>query len=160
MRFTLLSCIHDNLIREYEKYPTAKELWEVLKVAYGSTSATRLRVLTLKFNQYVLDPKNSMLQHLDVMKDIIGELQNAGCELNDEQQVLVVHKSLPEQTWGHVKLVLKHNEIKTFNSVANHFKLEADHRESEGARRLPLSHMPVNISPIKSSIGINRLVQD
>ncbi|KAL0396347.1 UNVERIFIED_CONTAM: hypothetical protein Scaly_0083100 [Sesamum calycinum] len=46
-RFTMLSCMHDNLIREYEKYPTAKEFWEVLKVAYGSTSATRLRALTL-----------------------------------------------------------------------------------------------------------------
>ncbi|KAL0298224.1 UNVERIFIED_CONTAM: Copia protein [Sesamum calycinum] len=46
-RFIMLSCMHDNLIREYEKYPTAKEFWEVLKVAYGSTSATRLRALTL-----------------------------------------------------------------------------------------------------------------
>ncbi|KAK4412424.1 hypothetical protein Salat_2889400 [Sesamum alatum] len=66
--FTMLSCMHDNLIREYEKYSMGKELWQVLKVAYGSTSATRLRALTLKFNQYVLDPKHSMIQHLDVMK--------------------------------------------------------------------------------------------
>ncbi|KAL0342873.1 UNVERIFIED_CONTAM: hypothetical protein Sangu_1174700 [Sesamum angustifolium] len=83
--FTMLSCMHDNLIREYEKYPTAKELWEVLKIAYGSTSATILRALTLRFNQYVLDPKHSMIQHLDVMKDMILELQNACCELSDEQ---------------------------------------------------------------------------
>ncbi|KAL0311684.1 UNVERIFIED_CONTAM: hypothetical protein Scaly_2917200 [Sesamum calycinum] len=89
-RFTMLSCMHNNMIREYEKYPTTKELWEVLKVAYGSTSATRLRALTLRFNQYVLDPKHSMIQHLDVMKDMIRELQNAGCELSDEQQVLAV----------------------------------------------------------------------
>ncbi|KAL0457635.1 UNVERIFIED_CONTAM: Retrovirus-related Pol polyprotein from transposon TNT 1-94 [Sesamum latifolium] len=128
--------MHDNLIREYEKYPTAKELWEVLKVAYGSTSATRLRALTLRFNQYVLDPKHSMIQHLDVMKDMIRELQNAGCELSDEQQVLAVLRSLPEQTWGHVKLVLTHNEqIKTFDSVASHLKLEADRRESERAQQ-------------------------
>ncbi|KAL0413900.1 UNVERIFIED_CONTAM: hypothetical protein Sradi_1591700 [Sesamum radiatum] len=95
-RFTMLSCMHDNLIREYEKYPTAKELWEVLKVAYGSTSATRLRALTLRFNLM----------------------------------------SLPEQTWGHVKLVLTHNEqTKTFDSVASHLKLEADRRESERAQQ-------------------------
>ncbi|KAL0284949.1 UNVERIFIED_CONTAM: Retrovirus-related Pol polyprotein from transposon TNT 1-94 [Sesamum angustifolium] len=111
VRFTMLSCMHDNLIREYEKYPTAKELWEVLKVAYGSTSATRLRALTLRFNQYVLDPKHSMIQHLDVMKDMIRELQNAGCELSDEQQVLAVL------------------------SVASHLKLEADRRESERAQQ-------------------------
>ncbi|KAL0292793.1 UNVERIFIED_CONTAM: hypothetical protein Scaly_3152800 [Sesamum calycinum] len=134
-RFAMLSCMHDNLIREYEKYLTAKELWEVLKVAYGSTSATRLGALTFRFNQYVLDPKHSMIQHLDVMKDMIRELQNAGCELSDKQQDLVVLRSLPEQTWGHVELVLTHNEhINTFNSVASHLKLEADCRESERAQ--------------------------
>ncbi|KAL0421929.1 UNVERIFIED_CONTAM: hypothetical protein Slati_3215800 [Sesamum latifolium] len=70
------------------------------------------------------------------MKDMIRELQNAGCELSDEQQVLAVLRSLPEQTWGHVKLVLTHNEqIKTFDSVASHLKLEADRRESERAQQ-------------------------
>ncbi|KAL0301603.1 UNVERIFIED_CONTAM: hypothetical protein Sradi_6437100 [Sesamum radiatum] len=134
-RFTMLSCMHDNLIREYEKYLTAKELWEVLKVAYGSTSATRLGALTFRFNQYVLDPKHSMIQHLDVMKDMIRELQNAGCELSDKQQDLVVLRSLPEQTRGHVELVLMHNEhINTFDSVASHLKLGADCRESERAQ--------------------------
>ncbi|XP_073152741.1 uncharacterized protein [Henckelia pumila] len=66
-RFTMLSCMHDNLIRKFEKHRTTKELWEILKVKYGSTSVTRLRALTLKFNQYVLDPSHSMIQHLDVM---------------------------------------------------------------------------------------------
>ncbi|KAL0423379.1 UNVERIFIED_CONTAM: hypothetical protein Sradi_0872700 [Sesamum radiatum] len=77
-----------------------------------------------------------MIQHLDVMKDMIRELQNAGCELSDEQQVLAVLRSLPEQTWGHVNLVLTHNEkIKMFDSVASHLKLEAEHRESERAQQ-------------------------
>ncbi|KAL0349922.1 UNVERIFIED_CONTAM: hypothetical protein Sradi_4141400 [Sesamum radiatum] len=129
--FTMLSCMQDNLIREYEKYPIAKELWD-LKVAYGSTSATRLSALTFRFNQYVLDPKHSMIQHLDVMKDMIQELQNASCDLYDEQQVLVVLRLLAEQTWRHVKLVLTHNEkIKTFDSVDSHLKLGGDRRESE-----------------------------
>ncbi|KAK4383584.1 hypothetical protein Sango_2761900 [Sesamum angolense] len=88
--FTMLICMHAYLIHEYEKYQMAKELWEVLMVAYGSTSATRLRALFLRFNQYVLDPKHSMIQHLDVMKGMIRELQNAGYELSDEQQLLVV----------------------------------------------------------------------
>ncbi|KAL0463382.1 UNVERIFIED_CONTAM: hypothetical protein Slati_0225800 [Sesamum latifolium] len=127
--------MHDNLIHQYEKYPTAKELWEVLKVAYDSTSATRLKALTLRFNQYVFDPRHSMIQHLDVMKDMIRELQNAGCKLSDEQQVLVVHRSLPEQTWEHVKLVLTHNEQIKIDSVASHLKLEADCRESERAQQ-------------------------
>ncbi|KAL0402050.1 UNVERIFIED_CONTAM: hypothetical protein Slati_4234900 [Sesamum latifolium] len=67
---------------------------------------------------------------------MIRELQNAGCELSDEQEVLAVLRSLPEQTWGHVKLVLMHNEqTKTFDSVASHLTLEADRRESERAQQ-------------------------
>ncbi|KAK4421477.1 hypothetical protein Salat_2098300 [Sesamum alatum] len=70
---------------------------------------------------------------------MIRELQNAGTELSDEQQVLAVLRSLPEQTWGHVKMVLTHNEqIKTFESVANHLKLEADRRETEHAQQAAL----------------------
>ncbi|KAK4431023.1 hypothetical protein Salat_0864300 [Sesamum alatum] len=131
--------MQDNLIREYEKYSTAKELCEVLKVVYSSTSTTRLRALTLKFNQYVLDLKHLMIQHLDVMKDMIRELQNAGTELSNEQQVLAVLRSLPEKTWGQVKMVLTHNEqIKTFECVANHLKLEADRRETEHAQQAAL----------------------
>ncbi|KAL0453902.1 UNVERIFIED_CONTAM: hypothetical protein Slati_1368300 [Sesamum latifolium] len=87
------------------------------------------------------------------------ELQNAGCELSDEQQVLVVLSSLPEQTWGYVKLVLIHNEqIKAFGSVVIHLKLEANHRESERAQQAALSHIPVCVSPIKATIETNRLV--
>ncbi|KAK4421594.1 hypothetical protein Salat_2110000 [Sesamum alatum] len=79
-----------------------------------------------------------MIQHLDVMKDMIRELQNAGTKLNDEQ-VLAVLRSLPEQTWGHVKLVLMHNEqIKTVDNVASHLKLEAGRRESEHAQQAAL----------------------
>ncbi|KAL0456747.1 UNVERIFIED_CONTAM: hypothetical protein Slati_1013900 [Sesamum latifolium] len=123
--------------------------------------ATRLRALTLRFNQYVLDPKHSMIQYLDVMKDMIRELQNAGCELSDEQQVLAVLRSLPEQTWGHVKLVLTHNEqIKTFDSVASHLKLEADRRESERAQQAAFVAHAGQRSPIKANIGTNRMVQD
>ncbi|KAL0342872.1 UNVERIFIED_CONTAM: hypothetical protein Sangu_1174600 [Sesamum angustifolium] len=49
---------------------------------------------------------------------------------------MAVLRSLPEQTSGHVKLVPTHNEqIKTFDSVASHLKLEADHRESERAQQ-------------------------
>ncbi|KAL0401661.1 UNVERIFIED_CONTAM: hypothetical protein Slati_4196000 [Sesamum latifolium] len=69
------------------------------------------------------------------MNDMIRELQNTSRKLNDEQQVLTILKSLPKQTWGHVKLVLTHNEqIKTFDSVTNDLKLEADRRESERAQ--------------------------
>ncbi|KAK4415586.1 hypothetical protein Salat_2666000 [Sesamum alatum] len=49
------------------------------------------------------------------------------------------HWSLPEQAWGHVKLVLMHNkQIKMFDSITSHLKLEADRRESEHAQQAAL----------------------
>ncbi|KAK4428557.1 hypothetical protein Salat_1155500 [Sesamum alatum] len=73
------------------------------------------------------------------MKDMIRELQNDDCELSNEQQFLAVLRSLPEQTWGHLKLTLTHNEkIKTFGSVASHLKHEVDRSESERAQQAAL----------------------
>ncbi|KAK4423055.1 hypothetical protein Salat_1888100 [Sesamum alatum] len=144
--FTMLGYRHNNLIREYEKYPIAKELSKVLKVAYGSNLTTRPRALTFKFNQYII-------QHLDVMKDMIQEVQRAGCELSDEKQVMFVFRLLPEQTLGHVKLVLMRNEqIKIFNSVTSHLKLEVAVESLNVLNKLPLSHMLVIISPIKATV--------
>ncbi|KAK4413593.1 hypothetical protein Salat_2772000, partial [Sesamum alatum] len=93
----------------------------------------RLRELTLRFNQHVLDPKHLMIQHLDMMKDMILELRNVGCELSDEEKV---------------------------QAVLSHLKLEATIENLNVLSRLPLSHMPVSVSPTKARTGINRLVQD
>jgi len=41
-RFTMLSSMHNDLIGEFEVYPTAKGMWEALKLKFGGTSATRL----------------------------------------------------------------------------------------------------------------------
>ena len=58
--FTMLSSMHNDLIGEFEEYPTAQELWKALKVRYGGTSATRLRGLTMKFDSYKMRSKHTM----------------------------------------------------------------------------------------------------
>ena len=50
VRFTMLSSMHNDLIGEFEVYPTAQGMWEALKLKYGGTSATRLRGLTMRFD--------------------------------------------------------------------------------------------------------------
>ncbi|KAL0445208.1 UNVERIFIED_CONTAM: hypothetical protein Slati_2243500 [Sesamum latifolium] len=92
------------------------------------------------YNKWLEQDMSACFTMLSCMHDnlirMIRELQNASCELNDEQQVLDVLRSLPEHTWGHVKLVLMQNEqIKTFDSVSSHLKLEADCRESGRAQQ-------------------------
>jgi len=121
--------MHDDLIKEFETFPTALAMWDQLKCKFGGTTATRLRALTLRFNEYVIDPKHSMQEHLRTMSAMIRELKAAGVDLSDEQQILGVLRSLPDSTWEHVKLVLTHNEsIKTFDDLSRHLLLEAERR--------------------------------
>ena len=60
-------------------------MWNQLKIAYGETSATRLQALTLKFKQYVMDSKHSMIEYLRTMSALIHDLKATGNNLSDEQ---------------------------------------------------------------------------
>ena len=82
--FTMLSSMHNDLIGEFEEYPTAQELWKALKIRYGRTSATRLRGLTMKFDSYKMRSEHTMKQHLRAMSTMIRELKTAGNNLTDE----------------------------------------------------------------------------
>ena len=42
-RITLLSCMQDDLLIEYEVYQTTHEMYEALKEKYCGLSATKLR---------------------------------------------------------------------------------------------------------------------
>ncbi len=50
--FTMLSNMHNNMIGEFEEYPTAQDMWKVLKMRDGRTSATRLHELAMRFDFY------------------------------------------------------------------------------------------------------------
>jgi hypothetical protein len=74
-------------------------MWSLLKIDYGGTPGTRFCALTLKFKQYVMDPKHTMAEHLRTISAIIQDLKPTGNNLNDEQHVTVVIRSLPEPTF-------------------------------------------------------------
>jgi hypothetical protein len=129
-RFTMLSSMHNDLIGDFEEYPTAQELWKALKVQYGRTSATSLRGLTMKFDSYKMRSKHTMKQHLRAMSTMICELKTVGNNLIDEQQVQAVICSLPS-SWETISQNMTHDEnIKSFNDVARHLEIEAEHLEA------------------------------
>ena len=73
-----------------------------------------------------MDSKHSMAENLRTMSALILDLKATGNNLSDEQKVTVVIHSLPEPTWGQMKLVLTHSEnIKTFADISCHLELEA-----------------------------------
>lgn len=67
-----------------------------MKIAYGGTPGTRFYALTLKFEQYVIDPKHTMAKHLRTMSALIHDVKSTGNNLDDEQHVTVVIRSLLE----------------------------------------------------------------
>ncbi|KAH0685572.1 hypothetical protein KY290_019644 [Solanum tuberosum] len=107
-RITLLSSMTDDLMCEFESYPTAQAMWIALKDKFGGTSATNLRRLTIKFDTYRLCPNSSIRQHL---REI----------------------SLPA-SWEYMKIHMTHNEsIKSFEDIEHHLVLEDECRDASKA---------------------------
>ncbi|GAV80005.1 UBN2_2 domain-containing protein [Cephalotus follicularis] len=132
-RFTLLSCMHDDLIGAYEHCATAKAMWDHLRFDFGGTSVTRLRSLVLKFEMFKKEPKNSMTEYQRIMSAMIRDLKNVVIALSDEQQVQVVIRSLPD-SWVNMRQILTYNEnIKNFADVSHHVELEAESEEATRA---------------------------
>ena len=52
----------------------------------------------MKLEQYVMDSKHSIAEHLRTMSALIRDLKAVGNNLSDEQQVTAVIRSLPEPT--------------------------------------------------------------
>ena len=97
-----------------------------MKIKFGDTLTARLCQLTLKFDAYKKKSNHTMRQHLTIMSNMISELKGAFHELTNEQQVQAVIHSLLN-AWEHLRINLTHNDnIKTFNNVSRHVKLEED----------------------------------
>ena len=77
-RITLLSCMQDDLMIEYEVYQTSHEMWETLKEKYGGLSAMKLRGLVMKFGNYKMRLNHTMKQDPKEMKRMIKDLKTFG----------------------------------------------------------------------------------
>ena len=86
-RYIMLNIMHNDLIGEFENFPTAMAMWEQLKFTFDGTLITRLRSLVLKFEMHRKDPKVSMTKHLRGMSNMIRDINVAGHILTDEQHI-------------------------------------------------------------------------
>ena len=112
--------MQDDLIGEFKMSPTAKDMWDQLKIHFGQTSERRHCTLQLKWMQYEMDSSRTMAEHLQVMNGIIHGFKAAGKEISKGEQVLNVIRVLPVESehWNHVNTVLTHSEhIKTSAEV-------------------------------------------
>ena len=139
--FTMLCCMHDDLIGEFEDYPTAKDMWDQLKVRFGQTSETRLRTLQLKWMNYKMDSSRTVVEHLRIMSGIVRDLKAAGKDISEGEQVLNVIRALPDAPphWEQVKTVLTHSDhLKTFGQIQSHLEMEEERLKMFGTPNVAL----------------------
>jgi len=78
--------MHDNLLGELEDCPTAKYMWDRLKIRFNQTSVTRLRTLDLKLMQFQLDVGRPMTEQLRTLSGIIHDLNVVGQDIPEDEQ--------------------------------------------------------------------------
>ena len=131
-RYTLWSCMHDDLFREFDGCPTAKDMWDSLKIRFDQTSAIRLRILRLKQMQFQLDAGRPMTEQLWTLSGIVCYLKAASQDIPEDEQALNVIRALPDtKLWQNFSQVMAHNEnIKTFDAISKHLEMEDKRQKS------------------------------
>lgn len=82
---TMLTCIHDDLIRKFERYLTAKEMWHQLCLKHEGDHNYKASCLAL--NQYLMDQKHTIFEHLRVISTMIKEMKVVGYNLTSLWQL-------------------------------------------------------------------------
>jgi len=88
--------MHDDLLGEFESCPTAKDMWDFLRIRFGQTSARRLRTLRLKWMQFQLDAGRPLTEQLRTLSGIVCDFKVAVQNIPEDEQVLNVSQALPQ----------------------------------------------------------------
>jgi len=125
-RYTLLSCMHDDLLVEFEGCPTAKDMWDRLKIPFDQTSATRLPTLRLKGMQFQLDAGRRMTEQLRALSGIAHDLKAASQDIPEDEQAVNAIWALPDtKLWQNISQAMAYNKnIKTFGAISKHIEME------------------------------------
>jgi len=98
--------MYDCLLGDFECCPTAKGMWDQLKIMFDQTSATRLNTLRLYWMDYKFNSNQTVTEHLRTMSGIVWDLEVAGHDVPEKEQVLNVIQSVSdtEHWWTFLSL--------------------------------------------------------
>jgi hypothetical protein len=96
-----LSIIGLNVGNRFQKFiriaTTAHQLWQLLLNEFGSYNCNNLLDLKCKFYEAKMSEKESLLNYVDRINDIIEKLEAIGCVTDDSEVCYKVLSSLPEK---------------------------------------------------------------
>lgn len=76
-------------------YTTAKEMWDSLKLVYEQKSASNKLMLTQRFHAYVMDPTDTVIQHIARVQNMAMQLLDLG---ENVSEVTIMAKILASLT--------------------------------------------------------------
>ena len=118
--------MYDDLVGEFERCPTAEDMWDRLKIQFGQTSATSARM------QFQLVVDRPMIEQLWTLSGIVQDHKAASQDIPEDELALNVIRALPDtELWQNFSQVMVHNEnIKTFDAILKHLKMEDERKKS------------------------------
>ena len=113
--------MHDDLLGEFECCPTAKDMWDRLKIRFRQTLTTRLPTLRLKWMQFQLKVGRPMTEQLQTLSGIVQDPKAAGLDILEDKQALNVMRALLDTNlWRNFSLVMTPNDnIKTLELISS-----------------------------------------
>ena len=112
-RYTMLYYMHDDLIGEFENYPTVKELWDNIHYRYGQTFEMRLHALHLKWMIYTIHSSGSITEYVLTLQAMLRDMKVASVDISKREQETNVLRVLltGDDRWKTFIIMMTHNEI-------------------------------------------------
>jgi len=110
---TLLSCMQDNILGEFERFSIAKDIWARVKIRFGQTFAARLRTLQLKWMQHIIDSSCTTFEHLQATSAVVRDLKGTGQDVFEEEHELSVIRALSNDNehWRSFKVIMCNTRV-------------------------------------------------
>lgn len=96
-RSALILSLGDRVLREVSKEKTAAEIWLKLENLHMSKSPENRLHLKLKLFTFKMQEGTKMEDHLDEFSKVIFDLENIDITVDDEDQALLLLRSLPQE---------------------------------------------------------------
>ncbi|GKC41077.1 retrovirus-related pol polyprotein from transposon TNT 1-94, partial [Tanacetum coccineum] len=131
---TLILCLGDRVLREVTKEKTVACIWTMLTSLYMTKSLANRLYLMKKLYTYYMSPSTKLGDHIDEFNKLILDLANIDIEIEDEDQALMLVRSLPSSYENFMEILLYGRESVTMEDVLATLNSRELKKRTEGTK--------------------------
>ena len=109
--------LSDNYIHHISNLGSSLEAWDTLDQLFGASGKNSKISLKIEFFGLKLNPHESFATHVNHMRSLMTQLSAIGASVSDDDAIVVLLKSLPDEEYGHVVTTLKNLPSPTLEGV-------------------------------------------